>query len=116
MTASSTEGVGVPKRAPFSDNAEPAAWLEIHEPTEEIIDAVLLKPDGGEPGVKYEPLYRAPSATTRDEAELAESIMALLRDFENKSLHGASEALVRETLMNLRTLAELAANALRGVK
>ena len=52
--------------------AEPAAWLEVDEGTGEALDATLIKPDGGEPGLRFEPLYSAPSAIQpRDDLDVA---------------------------------------------
>jgi hypothetical protein len=45
------------KGAALQTGREPDAWLELHEGTDEVLDATLVKPDGGEPGVRYLPLY-----------------------------------------------------------
>lgn len=44
---------------------EPVAWAVYDEPTEELIDVTLVKPDGGEPGLRYEPLYMNSDGVTK---------------------------------------------------
>lgn len=48
------------KRTVLGTEREPDAWLEVHEGSDEVLDATLIKPDGGEPGVKYIPLFSTP--------------------------------------------------------
>jgi hypothetical protein len=87
--APSTPATQSEKGAVFQTCREPAAWLEVHEGTGEVLDATLIKPDGGEGGVRYEPLYSASPSSTR--------LIERLRHVADKEKYRYSEA---DALMN----------------
>lgn len=77
-SAPSATASPVGKTDHFSDNREPDAWLEVHEGSDEVLDATLIKPDDGEPGVRYVPLY---SAAPAKEIEVIDPyVMDLVRE------------------------------------